>query len=375
MFPAERSREYSGFRGVRLPPQTQEGNTVSHSPGVSRLDTGGPSQTLHLKLCLLITRAGIHHCSRHSSTVTGGMSRRKQKWRRHIHLNESFFWQVQLYYALNIPHVQTIPKILKRSCLKEIINKAVWEHWLNFAFFQLAVEELYLSLNYERGWANHTSFVRLRFGGVCCRGGSAQRKGGRSRPDTHKTQWLMQGGQERTDATQDGGLKGGGGTEKKKKDPNIPSKGISGGTREDERVRVGTLQGSRSSSRRSVRRASRCVEREREREKRSASETPAWWTGDLPRHRGAAGTWWKLGTENFTGDVTSPHFWITDATLQPIRSFDVLPLRSIARNSQLGHRASVFGLLSSSFLLFPEQRVNTVKRRIKHLVGFFFVWF
>ncbi len=51
----------TGFRGVRLAPQTQEGSTVSHSQGVSRLDTCVPSRTPHLQLCLLISEAQSHH--------------------------------------------------------------------------------------------------------------------------------------------------------------------------------------------------------------------------------------------------------------------------------------------------------------------------
>lgn len=40
---------------------------------------------------------------------------------------------------------------------------------------------------------------------MCCRSGSAQRKGGQSCPDANKTQWLVQGGQELRTATEDGG--------------------------------------------------------------------------------------------------------------------------------------------------------------------------
>lgn len=45
-----------GSGGVRLAPQTQEGSTVSHSQGVSRLDMCSPLHP-HLQLCLLITQA------------------------------------------------------------------------------------------------------------------------------------------------------------------------------------------------------------------------------------------------------------------------------------------------------------------------------
>lgn len=51
------SEEVQRVRGVRQTPEEQEGSTVSHSRGVSRLDACVPSRTANLQLRLFLTGA------------------------------------------------------------------------------------------------------------------------------------------------------------------------------------------------------------------------------------------------------------------------------------------------------------------------------